>query len=496
MDRCFWLTRRCADLTTMKILKRLLAILLIVFALLCAFVIYFAFHPSDTERLSDFLYSRNTQATGTAGKIGNAASVSSGGKGSAGDGNNSEYIQPDWGDIHVPDNVSGRNGYIPIQEDRDEITEEEAQQLLNQLGVGETGEGLSFDPFFYPYYAMLSDTGKHMYRQIYANINALTPAFAPVEDIQADVLMDIFAAVFNDHPELFWVETGYYFKYRPDGKCVEIDLLFNAAAANLESARSRFEAQAEAIVSAARGMENDFEKEQYVHDALIQRTDYSLAADMNQTAYSALVNGRTVCAGYARAFQYMMQQLGIPCYYCTGYAGEAHAWNIVYLGDGFYNVDATWDDTDGGTYDYFNCTDQDYSGTHIRQELSVNLPPCNGQAYRVAQQAELQSLIENLRSLEELGFTPENVLHSLEDYTADCYRIITEKGTGTYRFSNVIDGDLWQDCLYLLQSEERYMHAYLAEAMIAVGASQYELSYTIELLKEGDCLVIHDISLW
>ena len=36
----------------------------------------------------------------------------------------------------------------------------------------------------------------------------------------------------------------------------------------------------------------------------------------------------------------------------------------------------------GGTYDYFNKTDADYADSHIRQELSVYLPPCDGQAYR------------------------------------------------------------------------------------------------------------------
>ena len=80
-----------------------------------------------------------------------------------------------------------------------------------------------------------------------------------------------------------------------------------------------------------------------MHDTLAERITYDLSAEMSQSAYSALVNGRTVCAGYARAFQYIMQRLGIPCYYCTGYAGESHAWNIVGMEDGYYNVDVTWD---------------------------------------------------------------------------------------------------------------------------------------------------------
>ena len=99
-------------------------------------------------------------------------------------------------------------------------------------------------------------------------------------------------------------------------------------------------------------------------------------APMNQSAYSALVNGRTVCAGYARAFQYLMQRLGIPCYYCTGYAGEDHAWNIIKLGEDYYNVDVTWDDTDTPTYDYFNKSDREFGTSHMRTGLAVYLPAC------------------------------------------------------------------------------------------------------------------------
>ena len=80
-------------------------------------------------------------------------------------------------------------------------------------------------------------------------------------------------------------------------------------------------------------------KNKYVHDALASAVTYDLTADMNQSAYSALVNGKSdIIAGYARAYQYLLQQLGIPCYYCTGYSGGDHAWNIVKLEDGFITM--------------------------------------------------------------------------------------------------------------------------------------------------------------
>ena len=47
-----------------------------------------------------------------------------------------------------------------------------------------------------------------------------------------------------------------------------------------------------------------------------------LGAKYNQTAYSALVNGSTVCAGYSKAFQLLMTKLGIPTYYVVGISKE------------------------------------------------------------------------------------------------------------------------------------------------------------------------------
>ena len=258
---------------------------------------------------------------------------------------------------------------------------------------------------------MLDEKGKYLYRQIYANANELYSVFAPVEAVTAGELKNIFSAVVNDHPELFWMETAYAGKYTRSGQCVELNLKFNRTVQNLESAKYYFNENANQILAGAQNLSSNYEKEKFVHDALLDKISYNLGAEMNQSAYSALVNGQTVCAGYARAFQYLLQQLGIPCYYCTGYAGESHAWNIVALDDGYYNVDATWDDTGSGTYDYFNKTDADYASNHIRKELSVYLPPCNGQAYR-----DLEKAAENnrLKSLEDVGMTEEQVMTDIQ----------------------------------------------------------------------------------
>lgn len=504
----------------MKILKRILYCLGILFALFCALVIVCAFHPDITEKIADFLYPERRSAVIEAVKEpetdnlsgviplteqkteeerpesifptpGDEALVPAAEGDGIEPGTISEYTPPDEKGVIVPEAVAGRNGYQQIQEDNRQIEEEEARQIQDQLGIGNAGDGLIFDSRFYPYYAMLDEKGRHLYRQIYANANQLYSVFAPVEPVTAGQLKNVFAAVYNDHPELFWLETSYACKCRSNGQCVEIDLRFNRTAQNLENARALFIENGNQILEAAQGADSDYEKEKLIHDALIDRVDYDLRAEMNQSAYSALVNGQTVCAGYARAFQYLLQQLQIPCYYCTGYAGENHAWNIVELSDGYYNVDATWDDTGEGSYDYFNKTDADYADTHVRKELAVYLPPCNGQNFRNLEANEE----EGKRSLEEIGFTEEQVLYDLPAYHEDCYNQVVSQGLGSYTFYSVVEGEELLKDWYEDYRSENYRQEYMEDAMTQIGASSCEIRLSAEELMGGRYLLTHEVIL-
>lgn len=482
--------------------------MLVLFALICAFVVFCALNPDTTEKIADFLYSDKRAGAEVTGQTESADALQITGQEGRKEtpvtydrdtdtdtdspSDTSSYIQPNQSEIYIPDKVAGRNGYQPIKDEGHQIEEAEAEELARQIGVGNPGDGLTFDSLFYPYYAMLGDKEKHLYRQIYANALDLNENFAPVEEIHVDELMNIFAAVYNDHPELFFMETAYYCKYRRNGQCAEITLAFNDTARNLAAARAEFEGRAAEVTARAAGLANDYRKEKYVHDALADRISYNLHASMSQSAYSALVNGQTVCAGYARAFQYIMQQLGIPCYYCTGYAGESHAWNIVMLDDGYYNVDVTWDDTETGkNYDYFNKTDGDYADTHIRKDMSVKLPPCYGQQYRNLE----PNPEENRKSIEELGIEPGEVLMNLADYYRDCYNQIVESGLGSYTFVNVIEGEdlFWQ--WYDSYQSRACLEGYLYDAMTVLGADNYAIVYSAEELEEGRYLLTHEITL-
>ena len=279
----------------MKIIKGILYTLLAIFALLCALVLLFAFNPKLTDKLSDLLYGNGQTEETSEDSSADALELLNGADteqtesveqkmnqaDASGDSSDltdivnklpaeDQYVEPDEREIQPPEAVAGKTGYQPITPKEEEVEDQEGEQLAESLGYGETGDGLNFDPAMYPYYNMLDEKLQHLYRQIYANADALNQTFAPIEEVSASQLKNAFTAVFCDQPQLFWLDTAYACKYTPSGKCVEIDLQFNHTAQNLDSSKEAFQSAANEIIGVASGLGSDYEKEVYVHNALLR----------------------------------------------------------------------------------------------------------------------------------------------------------------------------------------------------------------------------------
>lgn len=279
----------------------------------------------------------------------------------------------------ITDQDVNRADYVPPEQMGEEISQSPAEggDLRVSTDIPDTntneGEEYEFDSFYYPYYGMLTDTEKRLYEQLYANMMERNIEVNLSVDVDSSSLSAVFESVCNDHPELFWLDVAYQYAYYANGTVAKVSLKYNETNGYFESAKASFDAVVNQIVEGASGLSTDLEKEQYVHDAINEISVYDESAILNQSAYSALVNGASVCAGYSKAFQYIMQQLGIPCYYITGEAGGAHAWNEVYINGEFQNVDVSWDDGLGESYYYFNMEDSEFFITHTPQGLSAYL---------------------------------------------------------------------------------------------------------------------------
>lgn len=126
---------------------------------------------------------------------------------------------------------------------------------------------------------------------------------------------------------------------------------------------------------------SELEKEKAIHDYIVLNTKYdydnylkNTIPEEDHTLYGVLINGIGVCDGYAEATQLLLNMVGIKSIVVQGQVANnigwgGHAWNIVQINGGYYQLDTTWDDsldkTEGGVkYNYFNASDKELSRDH------------------------------------------------------------------------------------------------------------------------------------
>lgn len=232
---------------------------------------------------------------------------------------------------------------------------------------------------YYPYYELLNDNQKKVYKDIIYNANNYNTTFKPSAQLNNTELKEVFEAVFYDHPEIFWLDSSYYVLSIQN----IIKIKFTDIINDIDNAKKQFNNEINKIVTEANKQETDYEKELYVHNTLINLIEYDENEENHQNAYDAIINKKAVCAGYTKLFQIIMIKLRIPTYYITGYSeNETHSWNLIELEDGFYNVDVTWDDHQNKImYKYFNINDEMINKDHLRRGLSAKLTKLNGKKY-------------------------------------------------------------------------------------------------------------------
>lgn len=122
---------------------------------------------------------------------------------------------------------------------------------------------------------------------------------------------------------------------------------------------------------------SEYEKVSQIYDYIMDTITYdTFNFTYNQTTYMpmytvyhALSAGKGVCQAYALLFYRLCREVGIESRLIYGNDNEqgiaTHGWNIVKIGEYFYNVDATWDDEMSDRRTYFLKNKDDFWG-HTR----------------------------------------------------------------------------------------------------------------------------------
>ena len=194
------------------------------------------------------------------------------------------------------------------------------------------------------YFKLLSEDEQRIYRQMLNGIRERQNEFY-LTSADEDVISKVYHALLKDHPELFWVhnrEEVYTTSYKGTDYC-----RFSPGYTYTEQEISEIMTEMQNVVNEVNAEitqnTSDYDKVKMIYTYLIDHTEYE-ASDDDQNIAGVFWKKKAVCAGYARAVQYLLEQLGIPCIYVEGSArdsDEGHAWNIVKINGQYYYVDAT-----------------------------------------------------------------------------------------------------------------------------------------------------------
>ncbi len=194
--------------------------------------------------------------------------------------------------------------------------------------------------------------------------------------------------IWYESPELFRIAgLGLYYNYI-DSKPVFTTIYFNQYY-DAETYCYMYDEMvkgAEKLLNDIKGNNNlsDVEKALLIHDriAILCEYDYDnyLSDSIPQTSYNAygvLGLNVAVCMGYALAYDYLLDQVGIKSNYCSSNDPDLnHAWNIIYIDNKPYYVDVTWDDP---TYDLpgrvkhdnFLLSYSEFQKTHVADDYAA-----------------------------------------------------------------------------------------------------------------------------
>ncbi|MCR4605632.1 MAG: hypothetical protein K5639_06490 [Eubacterium sp.] len=146
------------------------------------------------------------------------------------------------------------------------------------------------------------------------------------------------------------------------------------------------------------GMSN-YEKVKTIHDYVCDLITYKAGKSVDYfSMYGAIKNRKGVCNAYSLCMYKLLVEAGVPCKYIGGVAGtgndaEGHAWNIVALGDRWYNLDVTWDDPDDSdgrpNYNYFLKGSKDFDEYDPEEVHTMDKP------YRTVKFAKLFPIATN-----------------------------------------------------------------------------------------------------
>ncbi len=240
------------------------------------------------------------------------------------------------------------------------------------------------------YYQQLEEDERLVYREILDGIQGNVEEIY-VHTSDAERANAVFQYILKDYPEIFWCDgTISATSYEGEEAYTVLRPTYAYDETAKEIMKEEMTSAIEECLAEVPEESSEYQKILYVYEYIVNTVDYDMAAPDNQNIYSVFKYQRSVCAGYSKAAQYLLERLGVFCTYVTGTTdtGQNHAWNLVKCEGDYYYVDVTWGDpvfqeAEGEevsqlqniSYDYMLCNDEELFKSHT-PDKDAQLPPC------------------------------------------------------------------------------------------------------------------------
>ena len=144
-----------------------------------------------------------------------------------------------------------------------------------------------------------------------------------------------FNKVFLMNPDVFWVDNIRYQTFEDWTARLDFDIYDGIDLSKVYAMHEEVINKADEIAAMAKKMPTDYERIKFVHDYIIEHTEYDekVIDTYKNYAYGCLINGKTACHGYSKAFQLVTNRMGYTSGLIRGFADSKHSWNYIWFGD-------------------------------------------------------------------------------------------------------------------------------------------------------------------
>ena len=205
-----------------------------------------------------------------------------------------------------------------------------------------------------------------------------------------DEISNTYIAVYNDHPEFFYLPHNPQLQRRVAavfGGSTTLIAKFIYSETQIQSFNQEISRIKKLFLEKKRRSKSSLELEKEIVDYCLQNFSYAIDNVYNQNAASPLVKHIGQCSGISKAVKLIFDAVSIPAIVVSGNAYdpknnkyEPHSWNVVFINGCSYHLDVTMMMGSNITkslpyrYTHFNLSDEELVKSHSWNKTDI--PQC------------------------------------------------------------------------------------------------------------------------